>query len=200
MLKRIALLIFLFAGFQANAAVIWDETADGDLFNDSLGIFGIGTNTISGSNSINKHPTVGSLGFDVDFFRFDVAAGTQIVGVTVAITEVERDGFNCCDGFLSSRLYGATTGFVHTEYWDAYNKQFDPSLSTSAIPGGSSAYQYSIIRDSNWSLDLGGKVNWDWTVDIDIARVSPVPVPAAVWLFGTALVGLFGFNKRRKAV
>ena len=28
---------------------------------------------------------------------------------------------------------------------------------------------------------------------------SVVPVPAAVWLFGTALMGMFGFNKRRKA-
>lgn len=28
--------------------------------------------------------------------------------------------------------------------------------------------------------------------------VSPVPVPAAVWLFGTALVGLPAFGKRRK--
>ena len=29
--------------------------------------------------------------------------------------------------------------------------------------------------------------------------VSPIPVPAAVWLFGTALIGLVGFSKRRKA-
>jgi hypothetical protein len=28
---------------------------------------------------------------------------------------------------------------------------------------------------------------------------SAVPVPAAVWLFGTALIGLVGFGKRRKA-
>lgn len=28
---------------------------------------------------------------------------------------------------------------------------------------------------------------------------SPVPVPAAVWLFGTALIGLVGFGRRRKA-
>lgn len=28
---------------------------------------------------------------------------------------------------------------------------------------------------------------------------SPVPVPAAIWLFGTALIGLVGFSKRRKA-
>jgi hypothetical protein len=29
------------------------------------------------------------------------------------------------------------------------------------------------------------------------ARPSAVPVPAAVWLFGTALIGLFGFGKRK---
>ena len=29
--------------------------------------------------------------------------------------------------------------------------------------------------------------------------VSAVPVPAAIWLFGTALMGLVGFSKRRKA-
>jgi len=29
--------------------------------------------------------------------------------------------------------------------------------------------------------------------------VSAVPIPAAAWLFGTALVGLIGFSKRRKA-
>ena len=32
-----------------------------------------------------------------------------------------------------------------------------------------------------------------------MAPVSAVPVPAAVWLFGTALIGLVGFGKRRKA-
>jgi hypothetical protein len=29
-------------------------------------------------------------------------------------------------------------------------------------------------------------------------RVNPVPVPAAAWLFGTALVGFFGMSRRRK--
>ncbi len=29
--------------------------------------------------------------------------------------------------------------------------------------------------------------------------ISPVPIPAAGWLFGTALIGLVGFSKRKKA-
>jgi hypothetical protein len=30
-------------------------------------------------------------------------------------------------------------------------------------------------------------------------EVSPVPVPAAIWLFGTGILGLIGFSKRRKS-
>ena len=34
---------------------------------------------------------------------------------------------------------------------------------------------------------------------VDSGGVLPVPVPAMVWLFGTALIGLVGFSKRKKA-
>ena len=30
-------------------------------------------------------------------------------------------------------------------------------------------------------------------------QIQAVPVPAAAWLFGTALIGLVGFSRRRKA-
>ncbi len=35
--------------------------------------------------------------------------------------------------------------------------------------------------------------------NLTFSELSPVPVPAAVWLFGTALIGLVGFSKKRKA-
>ena len=35
-----------------------------------------------------------------------------------------------------------------------------------------------------------------WTYDSQ--QISAVPVPAAVWLFGTALLGFIGYGKRRK--
>jgi hypothetical protein len=49
----------------------------------------------------------------------------------------------------------------------------------SLLPGVLHAYKAS-------SADLAG-------------YVAPVPVPAAVWLFGSALAGVIGFGKRRKA-
>ena len=39
---------------------------------------------------------------------------------------------------------------------------------------------------------LGALVSYDWLVEI---QVSPVPLPAAAWLFVSALAGLFGFRK-----
>jgi hypothetical protein len=32
----------------------------------------------------------------------------------------------------------------------------------------------------------------------ELAQVNPVPVPAAAWLFGSALVGLAGVGRKRK--
>ena len=31
-----------------------------------------------------------------------------------------------------------------------------------------------------------------------LCMLSAVPIPAAIWLFGTALIGLVGFSKREK--
>jgi hypothetical protein len=63
-----------------------------------------------------------------------------------------------------------------------------------------------------WILDVTGNVYADITLHgVSLSNagsmltasnwspVSAVPVPAAIWLFGTALIGLVGFSKRSKA-
>ncbi|MCX2980697.1 VPLPA-CTERM sorting domain-containing protein [Halieaceae bacterium IMCC14734] len=35
--------------------------------------------------------------------------------------------------------------------------------------------------------------------NLEFSQVSPVPLPAAAWLFGSALIGLTGLASRRKA-
>lgn len=47
---------------------------------------------------------------------------------------------------------------------------------------------------------LTGDIASDFTGDTLIAKASPVvPVPAAVWLFGSGLLGLVGVARRKKA-
>lgn len=46
------------------------------------------------------------------------------------------------------------------------------------------------------ATSFGNTVHARFRINTDL---SEIPVPAAVWLFATALLGLFGFSKRRKA-
>ena len=77
------------------------------------------------------------------------------------------------------------------------------------IPGepGEAGYWYMDDTGTDWYLyrDAGedGMPSDFMSIYEPLVNSDPdigvVPVPAAVWLFGTALVGLFGFGKRRKA-
>jgi hypothetical protein len=54
---------------------------------------------------------------------------------------------------------------------------------------------------SQWTQPANGfNMGTYWRVNlegVDSANVSAVPVPAAVWLFGSGLMGLLGFNRKR---
>lgn len=47
--------------------------------------------------------------------------------------------------------------------------------------------------DVNWSFSSSSVTSYSMTV----SSVSPVPVPAAVWLFGSGLLGLVGIARRK---
>jgi len=78
---------------------------------------------------------------------------------------------------------------------------------------------YLAITDGNhdpgrylFNLALSGPIGWNGIEDLVLANfwvgkgsisnfaiygtASPIPVPAAVWLFGTALIGFIGFSRR----
>jgi hypothetical protein len=65
----------------------------------------------------------------------------------------------------------------------------------------------SLITAMDFEVDISGDVIPGSTAGLSTFSLTfnlvepppPVPVPAAVWLFGTALIGLVGFSKRRKA-
>lgn len=71
-----------------------------------------------------------------------------------------------------------------------YYFRFADSDSTGAImhTGG--------LEDRIFSYDYAGETN-NFAGIVLVQDVSTVPVPAAAWLFGSALLGFFGFSRRK---
>ncbi len=59
-----------------------------------------------------------------------------------------------------------------------------------------STFNLSPAAGGNWDSMLDFQQNFSATVNAD--AFAPVPVPAAVWLFGSALLGVIGFGRRQK--
>lgn len=71
---------------------------------------------------------------------------------------------------------------------------------------GNTNFILGITDGSSWMTDNGGYINlgadsylvsFDSGSSIVTVDVAPIPLPAAVWLFGAGLVGLAGIARRR---
>lgn len=104
-----------------------------------------------------------------------------------------------------------STDFVNVDYlaildtvYEAFDSHGSLLSSFNAAPGtGSFSLSGGIISYLTFKA-LGGygaisglSYNYDGITDGRNDDLSQVPVPAAVWLFGSGLMGLLGFNRKR---
>ena len=109
-----------------------------------------------------------------------VGAGTGVIDGLDGIMN-----FNVGAGQVAGLIdfaYGATVGIRVINVWDV---NADGSLTAAAVPG----------------MENGPFPGFNAAFDLTAAGlINPIPVPAAVWLFGSGLLGLVGVARRRKAV
>ena len=76
-----------------------------------------------------------------------------------------------------------------------FHYSLDQGLSWAQINfgAGNSLIETLVITGVNKTFDYHIQ---DGQMYLSAMTVSPVPVPAAVWLFGTALIGFVGFSRR----
>jgi hypothetical protein len=90
--------------------------------------------------------------------------------------------------FTDATLGGGTESFLNVQssvYW--FGEEFAPNPNTAWAFSTSNGNQYNpgkVISYYGWAVRAGD--------------VSSVPVPAAAWLFGTALLGLAGVKRRHR--
>ena len=156
-------------------------------YGTNLGLLGAGTYQIVGSSKTDwgTDPV-----YDQDRFSFDIDNLNQVVGVSI---------------FTSNRVFsGALTGFdpaaslTNLTTYDNYVLYESGYIAGSApLPLPGDANYIGFLGSS--SSCCSGSVYFDWEIEITVESITTVPVPAAAWLFGSAL-GLLGWLRLKPTV
>ena len=97
-------------------------------------------------------------------------------------------------GSMGGDTFGPGASDDATSSWLIKRTTIDLNFSALATHNaGNPKPNFGIISITGSGRPIGDPPSSNW-----VTGPSPVPVPAAVWLFGTALVGFIGLSRRRK--
>ena len=185
----------------SSATVIHNEALLGDLSNDPLAptslTFGVGSNEISG-RVVNPSDTR-------DYFTFTIGDGLVLDSIDL-VSYFDVDGNPADDGFAAINAGTTTT---------------QPAMGADFLGGAHVGADQLPGADRSLAADLAGAENIGTTFDFPLTAgdysfviqqtgaentgytldfvVSPVPLPAAAWLFISGLLGLFGVKRMRSS-
>jgi hypothetical protein len=144
---------------------------------------------------------------DIGLFKSDV---TTKVSLTASFVNnpTEKFGITLFTGMDTG------TGYTHHINWnnppDASYSKSNPFKTTGVIyknrkinVDATNAFEFIAEAGQIYSIYLGGyRGSDDWMTNRDFYQLnittSPVPVPAAAWLFGSGLLGLMSYSRKKK--
>lgn len=191
--------------FGANAATVtFSNLADG---NGAPSFFDIGTTTISGNQitiGINNFKADGASQVTVsalDTFSFTVTAPTGFKITKITYTESGKgettNGFAAATGSITAD--GTPKNFL-TQLFIPNTSESDWSITGSVNIADKDSIAVSIVNSlfaaAFLPTDLAYVEKTGASISVDIA---PVPVPPAVWMLGSAIVGLATVGRRKSA-
>ena len=125
-------------------------------------------------------------GSEVQWIEVDLGQSFDIAKINLVLAQVP-DGYTEHEIWLSSSAIGTnTSGASLAKTLEGITSHQQVLMAALTSPISAQFVQIRTIVSPSW-------IAW-YEV-----QVIATPVPAAVWLFGTALIGLVGFSKQRKA-
>lgn len=189
-----AIMLAMATSLSAQAAVVYDESISGDLSSDNLNPTSI---SLSAGDNIISGNVIAAPG-DRDFWTVTIANDQSLDAIILDqfVTTEDRSFFaveqgpqitaiNSAATYLGSALVGAGAGASQGD--DILDDLGGAIFGGSGFIGALGPGTYTF-----WFQETAAEV--DYSLNF---QVSQVPVPAAAWLFGSALVGLAGVKRKQ---
>jgi hypothetical protein len=179
-------------GVTATVAVTTNRSQDGLYYNGVENAIGIGNSATTGAIGYSHYAF--PIGKYVENETMTVSFDQEITLDNVWLRQWENNFLGFGDEVNLSYSGGSSgTGTLN----------FDLSDQTSGLldrfgAGGISLTQFTLTPEQDGTNGAGATVRTAVYLHSVDFEVSQVPLPAAVWLFGSALFGLVGVSRRRK--
>jgi len=202
------LLISILKDGQTGPSMLIDTQIDsGDLHSGALTSWASSTELTAAIDAFIGTST------DVEFY----AVGYQVPGfldqfALTTGTQLDADATLALDGNFTSFVTNSNSGVfaTATDPWVAGIPDGDKShygvnlIYGNGFVNGTDMGTAATLNASEYFYGAGTNVTLlDWNLNdtglLTYGEISAVPVPAAVWLFGSGLIGLVGVARRRKA-
>lgn len=183
-MKNIKKLIFvvsiLASGYSSAATITLGSSTTNVNTNDTFTIDIIGNNFVCNVDG-------GGVNFTFD------SSILNVVSVSIDETVWDFGGFGINTGTIDN-TNGTLDGLMVNTFANVTGDFVVATIEMQAVAGGSSSLLLSEYVLNPWG-SAGNLINPDFIGGT--VNVSSVPVPAAVWLMGSGLIGLAGFSRRK---
>lgn len=185
MRKTIGLAALLLAGFcgQAFAGIIYSETVDGDLTDQSNPLTTL--NFSAGANTVSGRGTQGSV-IDFDSFAFVIPTGGTLTSATLQMT---------FSGAMQTADWQFRSG-TNVPVSGTFLQSVGSSSGFTAVPQGPDTYQL-YANSYGGPPQQDGAVDYVFTFNVDLPRGGDVPEPGSVMLLGGGLAAMAWRLRRR---
>ena len=129
-------------------------------------------------------------GSGYDYFYTDYVGGTALPEIDGGSRNAWYDAAEFNSGWYKSGLQTTLTGLSSDNSISVFDYSYYRKPTDWVV--GDAFHSSDVIQSST------GFQSIIWA-DLTLSSVNPVPVPSAIWLFGSGLLGLVGVARRKKA-
>jgi hypothetical protein len=151
--------------------------------------------------TVTNNGTVGGIIFEDFFLTPNTSSGTHVT--TVMTAQIDGGSPFSIAGTSANGTYSGTVSLLDPDdLWFNIltSDEFAVTVGQTVTIGGTSIFTNPELAPINTSFDQTAILWEENSIALsDPTSLAPIPVPAAVWLFGSGLIGLTGVARRKKS-